>query len=68
MNLVLSRYAGESLMKVDCSLREEAMACGSTVPAAADLEGRGRLFCLGLRLAGGGGDRSPRFIARFSWS
>jgi hypothetical protein len=68
MSLDLSRYAGESLIKVDCSFRDEATACASTVPAAADLDARGRLFCLGLRLAGGGGDASPRFIARFSWS
>jgi hypothetical protein len=55
-------------MKVDCSFREDATACVSTVPAAADLDARWRLFRLGLRLAGGGGDTSPRFIARFSWS
>jgi len=55
-------------MKADCSFREDATACASTVPAAADLDAKWRLFCLGLRLAGGGGETSPRFIARFSWS
>jgi len=66
MSLDFSRYVGESLIKVDCSFREDATAWASTVPAIADLEARGRLFCLELRLAGGGGDASPRFIARFS--
>lgn len=32
-------------MNFDCSLREEATACVSTVPAAADLDARGRLLC-----------------------
>ena len=68
MSLDFSRYAGESLIKADCSFREDATACASTVPAAADLDARGRLFCLGLRLTGGGGDTSPRLTARFSWS
>lgn len=68
MNLDFSRYVGESLINVDCNFLEEATACASTVPAAADLDAKGRLFCLGLRLAGGGGDASPRFIARFSCS
>ena len=68
MSLDLSRYAGESLTKVDCNFRDDATACASTVPVTADLDVRGRLFCLGLRLAGGGGETSPRFIARFSWS
>jgi len=55
-------------MKADCSFREDATACASTVPATADLDVKWRLFCLRLRLAGGGGETSPRFIARFSWS
>jgi len=54
-------------MKADCSFREDATTCASTVPATADLDVRWRRFCFGLRLAGGG-DTSPRFIARFSWS
>ena len=53
-------------MKADCSFREDATACASTVPAMADLDAKGRPFRLGLRFAGGGGDASPRFTARFS--
>ena len=68
MSLDFSRYAGESLMNADCNFREDATACASTVPAKADLDARGRPFRLGLRFAGGGGDTSPRFTARFSWS
>jgi hypothetical protein len=41
MSLDFSRNAGDSLMKADCSLRDEATARVSIVPAAADLDARG---------------------------